>query len=95
MPVAKAAKIAAGTNELTDLQLEYLPLDKLKLKKSDLPQGLPQPGNPRWPFTGRLRDFMRPVGPGVMVGRGWKQPVESLDPADGSDFLYFVLVKER
>ena len=78
------------------MQLDYLPEDKLGLMKEDLPFGnvrLPAPRQPKWPFA-NLRDYMRVVGPGMFVGRGWKQPHGSDNPRQGADFLYFVLVQQ-
>lgn len=85
----------SGTVDLTDMQLTYLPVEKLGLPAELLPadSGLPPPAGPRWPFSGGLRDYMRPIGPGVFIGRGWKQPPDSEDPRKGSGFLYFTLVK--
>ena len=79
----------AGTNTLTDAQLQYLPLEFMHIQSHDLPQGFPQPKEPRWPFSGGLTDYMRAVGPGVLVGRGWKQT-----SSKGIGFLYFLLVRE-
>ena len=75
------------------MQLDYLPITKLGLKQEHLPEGLPTPKDARWPFSGGLCDYMRPVGPGVFVGRGWKQPASARD-AEGKEFLYFILVKK-
>lgn len=80
------------------MQLEYLPLDRLGLPAELVPKGagLPAPRDPRWPFSPGLTDYMRPVGPGVFVGRGWSPAEGSSDPSKGASFLHglhFVLVK--
>ena len=77
---------------MTDMQLSYLPLSYLQIEPADIPPGLPKPREPRWPFSGGLVDYMRAVGPGVFVGRGWKQPTSNI--IDGSGFLYFILVRQ-
>lgn len=48
--------IIAGTNELSDVQLEYLDEERLGLKPSDVPSTgrWPHIRQPRWPFNGGL-----------------------------------------
>ncbi|EIE24458.1 hypothetical protein COCSUDRAFT_61884 [Coccomyxa subellipsoidea C-169] len=83
--------IIAGTNELSDVQLEYLD-ERLGLKPSDVPSTGRWPHNrqPRWPFNGGLVDHLRAVGPGVYVGVGWKH----LGTANAKRFLHFMLVRK-
>lgn len=54
----------------------------------------PSPREPLFPFDG-LHDYLRVVGPGVLVGRGWRDeyPERGLR-SRGKPFLDFVLVRE-
>ncbi|KAK9909479.1 hypothetical protein WJX75_002916 [Coccomyxa subellipsoidea] len=81
-----------GTNELSDLQLEYLNEEQLGLQPADVPSSgrWPHIRPPRWPFNGGLVDYLRAVGPGVYVGVGWKQP----GTAKAKRFLHFLLVRK-
>ena len=79
--------IDADTNSLTDVQLQYLPLRYLDIQAGDLPAGLPQPREPRWPFSGGLTDYMRAFGPGMFVGRGMKRPLNAPIQSPGTGFL--------
>ena len=80
----------AATGEVADMSLEYLPSSSLGLEPGHLPQGTrwPQPAQQqRWPFGGGLVDYIRPVGPGVYVGAGWKTQGRQA----GKQFLHFVM----
>ena len=81
----------AGTNTATDMSLEYLSPQDLGLEASHVPQGWPQTKPHRYPFNGGLTDYCRLVGPGVLVGLGFKAPQMGL--VVGNEFLYFILVK--
>lgn len=86
----KAVCICADTGELADMSLEYLSGDSLALRPESLPSAgrWPQPAlDHRWPFNGGLVDYVRPVGPGVYVGVGWKLG----KGARGKQFLYFIM----
>lgn len=82
----------SGSSFPTDVQLEYQTLDRLDLDQGTVPERLPTPKEPLWPFAG-LTDYMRPIGPNMFVGRGWKQPEGVRDYRKGSGFLHFVLIK--
>ncbi|CAL5222355.1 g4707 [Coccomyxa viridis] len=84
-----------ATGEVSDMQLEYLQPEQLKLQPSDLPQQgrWPHIRAPKWPFSGDLVDHVRAVGPGVYVGWGWKAPREQKVEL-GRRFLPFILVRD-
>jgi hypothetical protein len=82
----------AGTTSPTEVRLEYQSLDRLELDRGSVPESLPTPKEPIWPFGG-LTDYMRIVGPGMFVGRGWKQADGVTDNRKGSGFLHFVLIR--
>ena len=74
------------------MSLTYKEPEDLPLKLQDLPDdSWPRPGPHRFPFNGGLVDYMRPLGPGVFVGCGWKEKPES--GLVGERFLTFVLVR--
>jgi len=83
--------ILPSTGEAADLSLSYLEPGALRLSREDLPEETwPSPGKHRFPFGDGLVDYVRPVGPGVLVGCGWKE-----SPSNGLSserFLTFVLV---
>lgn len=82
--------VIPDTGELADMSLEYLSGDSLALRPESLPSAgrWPQPAlDHRWPFNGGLVDYVRPVGPGVYVGVGWKLG----KGARGKQFLYFIM----
>lgn len=81
----------AATDELTDVQLEYMSSPELDLAVEDVPKGWPQPKEPLYPFSGGLTDYCRLVAPGVLVGVGWKTAQPGKDV--GRRFLHFMLVK--
>ena len=55
--------ITAGTNELSDLQLEYLNEEQLGLQPADVPSSgrWPHIRPPRWPFNGGLVSAYSPA----------------------------------
>lgn len=75
------------------MQLQYLPLAYLQIQPKDVPEHMPTPKEPRWPFSGNLTDYMRAIGPGMFVGRGWKRPMNASPREPGTGFLYFLLVR--
>lgn len=81
-----------GTGDIADLSLDYLAPQQLDLQPDDLPiRSWPSPREHLYPFSCALTDYLRPVGPGVYVGVGYKEarPGQDLGPR----FLYFLLVK--
>jgi len=83
--------VVPSTGEVADVSLEYLEPQELPLRKDDLPRSAwPAPGPQRYPFNGGLVDYLRPVGPGVFVGCGWKERLDN--GLVGERFLTFVLV---
>jgi len=80
-----------STGEVADVSLDYLEPENMPLTREDIPRSAwPTPGKHRFPFDGGLVDYMRPVGPGVFVGCGWK---ETLDAGMiGEQFLTFLMV---
>jgi hypothetical protein len=79
---------------VADLQLEYLPPDALGLLATDIPiSSWPHPTQQRFPFHGGLSDYLRPIGPGVYVGVGWRAPRRGTDV--GRRFLHFMLVRRQ
>eukprot|EP00884_Botryococcus_braunii_P015744 jgi/Botrbrau1/2853/Bobra.0036s0003.1 len=87
-----AETVIPATGELADVGLDYESPALQKLMPEDLPtcRRWPPITSTRWPFAG-LVDYMRPVGPGVYVGCGWKDPKQSLVY---SKFFYFLLVRD-
>lgn len=83
--------LISATDELTDVQLEYMSSPELGLAVEDVPKGWPQPKEPLYPFNGGLTDYCRLVAPGVLVGVGWKTAQPGKDV--GRRFLHFMLVK--
>lgn len=83
--------VCAATNELADVQLEYRPPEELQLQPTALPvQSWAQPRQHLYPFSGGLTDYLRPVGPGVYTGVGWK----AAKKGDlGRRFLHFLLIR--
>jgi hypothetical protein len=86
--------IFPGTSTPTDMQLEYQDLDTMDLGQEAVPPSLPTPKEPMWPFSG-LTDYMRPIGPQMFVGRGWRQPRDGVKLKKASGFLYFVLMRSE
>ena len=84
---------SSGTKQLSDLQLEYLEPDESDMSPEIIPKGWPQfqKPNARYPFNGGLIDYCRLIGPGVMVGLGWKKRKEGM--AVGTEFLHFLLIR--
>ncbi|GMH45031.1 hypothetical protein BSKO_12988 [Bryopsis sp. KO-2023] len=81
------------TGELADMTLEYLPREKLGLRDEDVPvAGWPKPKDPLYPFSGGLVDYLRPIGPGVYAGVGWKAPRPEKNDM-GRRFLFFVMAR--
>ena len=62
-----------GTNERADLSLDYrnVPVLPSKRPEADADYSWPAPRLALWPFD-RLVDYIRPLGPGVLVGRGYR-----------------------
>lgn len=86
------SSIVSATKELADVQLDYAVPSSLSLSKEDLPDASwPRPKVPRWPFDRQLSDYMRAVGPGVYVGRGWHGAQSEDRPS--RQFLSFMLVR--
>lgn len=82
---AEALTIPA-TGEVADMELRYLSPDDLQLSVDSLPvPSWPRPKKHLFPFGGDLVDYLRPVGPSVYSGCGWKKSKKR--------FLYFVLAK--
>lgn len=81
-----------ATTELAEVSLDYESPLLRDLRSEDLPSSRRWPAvrGTRWPFTG-LVDYLRPVGPGVYVGCGWKS---SSDPGNYRRFLHFLLVRD-
>ncbi|KAK9819482.1 hypothetical protein WJX81_005355 [Elliptochloris bilobata] len=92
---AIAPTAVPATAEVADVALEYTPPERLGLTARDLPRGRgwAPPAPLRWPFGGGLTDYMRPIGPGVYVGSGWKEPQEGSHEL-GCRFLKFLLVRQ-
>ncbi len=84
--------VCTDTGEMADMTLDYGSPEELQLSPGLMPsiRQWPSPQVPRWPFSGGLIDYMRPVGPGVYVGCGWKRGPGS---KRGKRFLYFLLVR--
>lgn len=82
-----------ATGEFADVSLEYLPPDELNLNEECIPEpNWPAPGRHIFPFHGGLVDYLRPVGPGVYAGVGWKAPRPEMNDL-GRKFLPFVLIR--
>jgi hypothetical protein len=84
--------LLSDTGEVAEVSLTYKEPEDLPIKLQELPDdSWPRPRPHRFPFDGGLVDYMRPVGPGVFVGCGWKEtPASGLV---GERFLTFVLVR--
>ncbi|KAL3682983.1 hypothetical protein R1sor_001005 [Riccia sorocarpa] len=86
----RRAEVVMATDEFCDLVLDYGD-GQLHLKGS-LPPGFPQPGRPIPPFNDKACDYIRAVGPGVVVGQGWVEGVD-LEQVPKKLFGEFLLVK--
>lgn len=76
------------------MSIEYPPAHQLDLDSPSLvPATWPHPPSQAqpWPFSGGLVDYLRPVGPGVYVGVGWK----GSEGSRKSQFLYFVMARRE
>jgi hypothetical protein len=86
--------MGVGTEEQVTLALTYLQADECEaaFRREDLPgEHWPLPTDPMFPFSGGLVDYLRPVGPGVYVGVGWKR---ASGWRGARQFLHFLLVRE-
>lgn len=82
-----------ATGEFADASLQYLPPDELNLNEKSIP--VSQWSAPRkhiYPFHGDLVDYLRPVGPGVYAGIGWKTPRPDRNETERK-YLPFVLIR--
>lgn len=85
--------VIPATEEVADAALDYVSPEELGLELDDLPDSSwPLPKRHLYPFSGGLTDYIRPVGPGVYVGVGWKAPRPGVDL--GKQFLHFMLVRQ-
>ncbi|KAG0585128.1 hypothetical protein KC19_3G260800 [Ceratodon purpureus] len=62
-------KTVAATNEQCDFAFSYD--DGHFELRNAVPDGFPQPGKHPWPFGKEFFDYVRVVGPGVVVGQSW------------------------
>ena len=83
-----------GTNERADLSLDYrnVPVLPSKRPEADADYSWPAPRLALWPFD-RLVDYIRPLGPGVLVGRGYRHTAGDDTSTTSTRFLDFVLVR--
>jgi len=83
-----------GTNERADVSLDYrnVPVLPSKRPDSDAAYSWPAPRLALWPFD-RLVDYIRPLGPGVLVGRGYRHADGDETATTATRFLDFVLVR--
>ena len=83
-----------GTNERADLSLDYrnVPVLPSKRPEADADYSWPAPRLALWPFD-RLVDYIRPLGPGVLVGRGYRHTAGDDASTTSTRFLDFVLVR--
>eukprot|EP01025_Chloroclados_australasicus_P008498 TRINITY_DN13027_c0_g1_i1.p1 TRINITY_DN13027_c0_g1~~TRINITY_DN13027_c0_g1_i1.p1 ORF type:complete len:254 (-),score=13.20 TRINITY_DN13027_c0_g1_i1:46-807(-) len=84
-----------ATGEVALMALRYRGKASCRFDPSSLPGGSaiwPAIRDPLFPFDSTLVDFIRPVGPGVYVGAGWKYPPR--EPL-GRRFLHFLLVRSQ
>jgi hypothetical protein len=65
----RPVQIVPATNETCDLAFCYG--DGHFELKDAVPKGYPQPGRQPWPFGNSFFDYIRAVGPGVLVGQSW------------------------
>ncbi|KAL2612054.1 hypothetical protein R1flu_023746 [Riccia fluitans] len=80
-----------ATDEFCELMLDYGD-GQLHLKGS-LPPGFPDPGRHLAPFNDKACDYMRAVGPGVVVGQCWVEGVD-LEQTPRKVFGEFLLVQK-
>lgn len=83
-----------ATGELSDFQFHYDEPVEFDISEDEIEKyGWPPIKEPSFPLHGGLTDYVRPVGPGVYVGVGYRAPrMEKNDL--GRRFLYFALVKQ-
>eukprot|EP00898_Chlorokybus_atmophyticus_P004015 jgi/Chlat1/4614/Chrsp293S04359 len=61
-----------ATDVAADICLVY-GTGQLQLRPPDIPAGWPMPAPHLYPFNKGLRDYLRLVGPGVLIGQGWNE----------------------
>lgn len=72
-------RTVAPTKEQCDFAFSYN--DGHFELRDAVPNGFPQPGKHPWPFGKEFFDYVRVVGPGVVVGQSWYGPAsKSQDP---------------
>ncbi|KAH7423234.1 hypothetical protein KP509_12G045700 [Ceratopteris richardii] len=86
--VREIRKVIA-TEEPCNIALEY---GDGQLHLKEVPNGFPKPGKHPWPFNDASFDYLRPAGPGVMVGQWW---IEGMDLEQVPEkCVNFVLIKD-
>eukprot|EP00250_Pteridium_aquilinum_P020904 c24986_g1_i1 orf=457-1539(-) len=86
--VRETRKVVA-TEEPCNIALEY---GDGQLHLQEVPQNFPKPARHPWPFSDASFDYLRPAGPGVLVGQWW---IEGIDLEQMPEKrLDFVLIKD-
>ncbi|CAK9881023.1 unnamed protein product [Sphagnum jensenii] len=87
----RPVQIVPATNETCDLAFCYGD-GHLELKDA-VPEGYPQPGRQPWPFGNSFFDYIRAVGPGVLVGQSWYGASPTKDMSPHKYLGEFVLIR--
>jgi hypothetical protein len=89
------AAVVPGTNELCDFTIEYLDPEDLDLMPEEIPRASwPGPKRQRAPFDEGFVDYVRLVGPGVVVGMGMRTHAAGSGVPVFPSPLYFVMAKD-
>ena len=81
-----------GTNERADLSLDYRNVPVLPSKRPEADADyVARAAIALWPFD-RLVDYIRPLGPGVLVGRGYRHTAGDDTSTTSTRFSRFRLV---
>lgn len=87
----RPVQIVPATNETCDLAFCYG--DGHFELKDAVPEGYPQPGRQPWPFGNSFFDYIRAVGPGVLVGQSWYGASPTKDMSPHKYLGEFVLIR--
>lgn len=69
---AREIRKVVATEEPCHIALEY---GDGQLHLQEVPKDFPNPGKHPWPFSDASFDYLRPAGPGVLVGQWWIESV--------------------
>lgn len=88
--------VVPATGELCDMTLQYLDPYELGLQSDDIPRSAwPRPRPQRRPFDAGFTDYVRVVGPGMLVGMGYRTRASGSGVPLVPSPLYFAMAFER